>query len=649
MGKLSRTNPMRALPVRMPAVLSLLCATLVLCVARQMTAQSAPAPTLLHHPAALLFDAAGNLYVAESAAHRVRRFDPTGNVTTIAGNGTQGVAGDGGAATAAELDTPQGLALDPAGSTLYIADTHNQRIRALNLSTGIMTTVAGNGSPGFSGDGGPATAASLAAPVALAISAGGKLAVADSGNSRVREIDLAAGTILTVAGSGTQGYSGDGGQATAAALDTPTSLAYDAAGNLYLADTHNQRIRRVDTKGVITTVAGAGAPGFAGDGGAALAASLAGPTGISVDSGGNLYFADAGNQRIRRVDATTGAVTTVVGEGTQGYAGDGGPATAAMLDTPRATAFSPAALLTLADAANQRIRQRTATATLVAFGTASSTSGGSPGPVATTLTLSVSPQSAGVGVPVTLTAQLAAAGGATPSGSVTFLDAQVPFASATLDGTGRATLTTTALAAGTHTLTAFYAGSAGFAASTAAAVSLTVTAAGTNTPDFSLAVTSTSNQTTAPGVATSFSFTVQASPALTGPITLAVSGLPTGTTASFSPAYVPPGGAGTSVTLTLTPPAALAGLSVDRAPIVLALLAPLLIVRRRFRLPAVMLLCCVLLGCGDRIRTAGTTAAPLQVYPLTITATTTAPSGATLQHTLVVTLNIQPVTATASF
>jgi sugar lactone lactonase YvrE len=315
--------------------------------------QATTAP--LNLPSAIAYDAEGNLYIAETRNHVVRKVDSAGDITTIAGTGTQGFSGDGGPASAARLDSPQGLAID-AGDHLYIADTHNQRIRRVDLATGLIATIAGT-TAGFSGDNGPAIAARLNLPIALAVDAAGNLYAADAQNYRVRKID-ASGIITTVAGDGTQGFSGDNGPATAAAIDSPSGLAVDAAGNLYLSDTHNHRVRKVAiADGIITTIAGTGSPGYSGDSNAAGAAAVALPHGLTLDRAGNLYIADTGNNRIRRIDAVTGAITTVAGNGTQTFSGDSGLAASAALDSPRAVTASPSGLLAVADSANRRIRQ----------------------------------------------------------------------------------------------------------------------------------------------------------------------------------------------------------------------------------------------------------------------------------------------------
>src|SRR5277367_5421354 len=261
MGTQSITHPSRTrnAPLRI-ALFLLLCLLSRLPVSAQTPTVSAlTIPLIL--PSAIVFDSAGNLYFAESRHHLIRKLDTLGNITTIAGTGTQGFSGDAGPAIAATLDSPQGLALDTANN-LYIADTHNHRIRELNLTTGTIITIAGN-TPGFSGDTGPATSAQLNLPTALALDATANLYIADTGNHRIRKLSLTTSIITTIAGTGTQGFSGDNGPATLAAIDSPTGLAVDIAGNLYLADTHNNRIREITAStGTITTIAGNGSPAF---------------------------------------------------------------------------------------------------------------------------------------------------------------------------------------------------------------------------------------------------------------------------------------------------------------------------------------------------------------------------------------------------
>ena len=296
-------------------------------------------------------DGAGNLYIADRNDQRIRKVDAAGVISTVAGDGTRGYGGDGGPAVAAQLDWPTGVAVDGAGN-LYIADRNNRRIRKVDAA-GVISTVAGDGTQGFGGDGGPATAAQLSSPQGVAVDGAGNLYIA-TGN-RIRKVD-AAGMISTVAGDGTPGYGGDGGPATAAQLNFPRDVALDGAGNLYIADLFNRRIRKVDAAGVISTVAGDGTRGYGGDGGPAVAAQLSDPIDVAVDGAGNLYIVNRSYQRIRKVDAA-GVISTVAGDGTRGFGGDGGPATAAQLDTPYGVAPDGAGNLYIADGGNRRIRK----------------------------------------------------------------------------------------------------------------------------------------------------------------------------------------------------------------------------------------------------------------------------------------------------
>jgi sugar lactone lactonase YvrE len=287
----------------------------------------------------------------------LREGQATGTITTVAGNGTLGFNGDGGPATAAELYNPQGVAVDGQGN-LFVADTYNQRIRRVDHGTGVITTVAGNGTAGFGGDNGPATAAQFNLPAGLSLDGQGNLFIADFFNSRIRRVDHSTGVITTVAGNGTYGFSGDNGQATAAEIYLPAGVAVDGQGNLFIADYGNQRIRWVDhSTGVITTVAGNGTQGFSGDNGQATAAQLNQPIGVAVDGQGNLFIADYNNQRIRRVDHSTGVITTVAGNGTPGFSGDAGQATAAELYNPFGLAVDGQGNLFIADRFNHRIRR----------------------------------------------------------------------------------------------------------------------------------------------------------------------------------------------------------------------------------------------------------------------------------------------------
>lgn len=254
-----------------------------------------------------------------------------GIITTVAGS-TWIFRGDGGPATNAPLGFTSGVAVDAAGA-IYATDRDNCLLVKI-LPSGILRVVTGNGICGFSGDGGPAIAASLSGPWAVAVNTVGNLYIVDTGNHRVRKVSP-GGTITTLAGNGTGGYSGDGGPAVAASLNGPKGVAVDAAGNLYIADTGNGRIRKVTPAGSITTVAGNGQAAYSGDGGPATAASLNAPKGLAVDAAGSLYIADTDNFRVRKV-SPGGTITTAAGNGRQGYSGDGGPATAASLYEPMA-------------------------------------------------------------------------------------------------------------------------------------------------------------------------------------------------------------------------------------------------------------------------------------------------------------------------
>jgi sugar lactone lactonase YvrE len=300
-------------------------------------------------------DAAGNLYVADSWNHRIRKVSSSGVITTVAGNGERGFSGDGGPATSGSLNFPCGVALGAAGN-MYIADYYNNRTREVSTS-GTINTVAGTGAPQFYGDGGPATSASLHGPKGVALDGAGNLYIADYFNNRIRKVGL-SGIISTVAGNGTQGFSGDGGPATSASLSYPAGVAVDAAGNLYIGDTYNHRIRNVTPSGNISTVAGNGTQGFSGDGGPGTGAALYQPMGVAVDTAGNLYIADYANCRIRKV-TPSGTITTVAGNGSWGFSGDGGPATNGSLSGPAGLAVDAAGNLYVADTNNNRMRKVT--------------------------------------------------------------------------------------------------------------------------------------------------------------------------------------------------------------------------------------------------------------------------------------------------
>jgi sugar lactone lactonase YvrE len=309
----------------------------------------------LNGPFSVAVDSAGNLYIAANCYCVWKVTAATGIITRAAGNGSFGVSsGDGGQATNATIWAASDVAVDSAGN-LYIADSRNNNVRMVAAGTGIITTVAGGGSNG-SGDGGPATSAELDSPADVAVDSAGNLYIVD-GNALIRKVTKATGIITTVAGNGDGGYSGDGGPATSASI-SPTTIVVDSAGNLYIDENQNQRIRRVSAAtGLISTVAGNGTPNYSGDGGAATSASLYSPRAIALDSAGNLYIADATSSRIRRVAAGTGIITTIAGNGMQVFSGDGGPATSGSFLYPQGLALDSAGNLYIADAQSGRVRK----------------------------------------------------------------------------------------------------------------------------------------------------------------------------------------------------------------------------------------------------------------------------------------------------
>jgi uncharacterized protein (TIGR03437 family) len=296
---------------------------------------------------AVAFDPSGNLYIADYEGNQVFRVAPSGTLTLVAGNGFAGFSGDGGPAVNASIKSPQGVAVGSDG-TIYISDTGNDRLRRV-ATDGTISTYAGNGFETFSGDGGLATNASLFAPNGLAFDAAGNLYVADTRHSRIRRISL-GGIITTVAGNGQETYAGEG-IATASALNDPVAIAFDGSGSLYIADTLNNRIRRV-TNGTISTFAGVGQPGYLD--GPASSAVFSFPKGMAFDSNGNLFIADPGNNLIRKIESNV--VSTVAGNGALAFAGDGGNPLAASLAGPSAVAVDPSGDLFIADTMNDRIR-----------------------------------------------------------------------------------------------------------------------------------------------------------------------------------------------------------------------------------------------------------------------------------------------------
>ena len=305
----------------------------------------------LGSPISVSATADGGFLVAE-LDNRVRKVSADGTITTVAGDGARGFAGDGGPATEAELFNPGSVAATPDGGFL-IADSSNQRVRRVSPA-GTITTVAGTGASGFSGDGGPATEAELFTPETVSPTADGGFLIAEFDGQRIRKVSP-SGTITTVAGDGTQGFSGDGGPATAAQLNDPFAVAATADGGFLIADGGNFRVRRVSPGGTITTVAGDGTPALSGDGGPATAASLTEPEAIAVTGDGGFLIGDPFGEVVRRVSAG-GTITTIAGDGTFGFSGDGGPATAAQFNGPSGVSATAGGGFLVADIGNDRIR-----------------------------------------------------------------------------------------------------------------------------------------------------------------------------------------------------------------------------------------------------------------------------------------------------
>ncbi len=312
----------------------------------------------LNHPIGIATDTFGNLYIADAYNQRIRKVDTSGIITTIAGKGTVGYSGDGGAALNAQLSNPYSIAIDNVGN-IYFADNGNNRIRKIRKSDSTISSVAGNGVMGFNGDNIAATAAAIAYPTSICIDNSGNLYIADNNNNRVRKINN-SGIITSFAGYGLIGYTGDGGPASVAKFNLVTGLASDNSGNIYIADNNNNEIRKVDMSGTITTIAGSYLQaGFSGDMGPATAALLNGPTSITFDKNGNYYIADLVNNRIRKVN-TSGIISTIAGNGqnaSQGLYGDEGPAISALLHGPLGLAYDTSGNLYIADAGNHCIRK----------------------------------------------------------------------------------------------------------------------------------------------------------------------------------------------------------------------------------------------------------------------------------------------------
>jgi uncharacterized repeat protein (TIGR02543 family) len=315
-------------------------------------------------------DGDGNLYIPIYLNHVIRKVDTAGNITTVVGTGVEASifvpSGDGGPATSATLRFPTSVAFDSEGN-MYITEIGFERVRKVDKN-GIITTVAGSstGQLGYAGDGGPATSALLNRPVDVAVDHEDNLYIADLFNHVIRKVDKATGIITTVAGNGIAGYSGDGGPAASAQLNTPYAIDFDGSGNMYIADRNNNRVRKVDTSGKISTVAGTGSNVSSGDGGPATAAGLAFPTGITVDDDGTVYVVASNSNTVRKI-SPTGIITTIAGTGVAGDSGDGGPATSAQLKVPLGIDMDDDGNLYVSDYGNHKIKKLEAVTHTVTF------------------------------------------------------------------------------------------------------------------------------------------------------------------------------------------------------------------------------------------------------------------------------------------
>ncbi len=307
----------------------------------------------IFNPYGVAADNVGNVYVVDTKNHCIRKVNSAGIISTIAGDGTAGFSGDGGPAIAAKLNLPTKIILDGAGNILFV-DNSNFRIRKISTS-GIISTIVGTGVAGNSGDGGPATAAQINGSPGLAVDAAGNIYFSDVTKNTIRKINT-SGIVSTIAGCGLSGYMGDGGPATAARFNEPFGIAVDGAGNIYVAEYSNNCIRKVSAGGIVSTVTGALVTGYSGDGGPATSSKLNRPMSVVVDQNNEIYIGDHNNSVVRKI-SNTGIITTIAGTGVSGFSGDGGPATAAQLRGPSDVCIDPTGSLLIADYVDSRIRK----------------------------------------------------------------------------------------------------------------------------------------------------------------------------------------------------------------------------------------------------------------------------------------------------
>lgn len=664
---------------------------------RGMIGDGGPAKAAqLAAPRGAAYDTAGNLYIADAGNSVVRKVSPDGTISTFAGTGVQGFAGDGGAASKAELDSPSGVAFAPDGS-LYIADTGNRRIRVIRAD-GTIATFAGSGAAGSSGDAGPAVGAKFRRPVAVAVSAAGVVFVADADDFRVRMI-TPSGMIQAYAGTGKQGSKGVGGKAVDAELDDPTSLAIDATGRLLIGDRRNRRVLAVETDGVLSSVAtvssglvdgvavasdtsvliansgthavmrisgqvagreaGNGEQAISADGANTASASFDRPAAVSMGPEGDAVVVDRGGRVNVLASPTLTFPATAIGSlATQsvtlsntgsaditvssaampsGFALDGGSCGA--LPISLAVGKSCNAVITFSPNAAGK-----ATGTAVFAGSGflsrsvrlSGTASGPPALTATTTTVEA-PATSAQGSSVILTAHVYAAGPGNPTGAVDFFEGAVKLASAALSG-GSAVYSVAAPAAGSHSYSAAYSGDAQFAASTSAAV---VSVVGVAPQDFivTAGASSSTDLVAAVGAPALFQFQVAATgPASAQTVTFAVNGAPLNVSVAFDPASVTTGANPQTVLMTVK--VLQTGMVGPVGLVVLAVLLPFTLRPRRLGRAALFAFSMLLVGCAGGSKGSGTASKPV-AQTMTLVATAKAANGTTTVHTLPLTLTVR--------